>query len=197
MPSTGYVTKELSKRTWKDFEKLFRNPGEWSACWCIYYQRRRPVPAAERESMSLEQRAERNRRDKKILVDREESHGILVYAGGEPVGWCQYGPKHELPRIDAGRKYQNLFLGSEEKRLWRITCFCVDRKHRRRGVAEAALKAALDSIERKGGGLVEAFPVARKGALATWFGTVSMFKAHGFEVVAPFGRGNVVMRKTV
>jgi len=196
MTSASYETKELSKRTWRDFEKLFRKPGEWGACWCVYYQREKPVPAAEREGMSLDQRAERNRRDKKNLVDKGEAHGILVYAGGEPVGWCQYGPKHELPRIDAGRKYQKLSLGSDE-RLWRITCFCVDKKHRRKGVAEAGLKAALDSIERKGGGLVEAFPVTRKGALATWFGTASMFKAQGFEVVAPFGRSNVLMRKTV
>jgi ribosomal protein S18 acetylase RimI-like enzyme len=194
---TGYRTKELSTRTWKDFERLFEKPGEWGACWCVYYHRQRPLPRAEKERMTLQQRAARNRRDKRRLVFDGVSHGILVYSGGDPVGWCQYGLKHELPRIDGGRKYRRLSLGDSEERLWRITCFCVARNHRRRGVAEAGLDAALDSIRRKGGGTVEAYPVTRRGALATWFGTASMFKRQGFEVVAPFGKSNVLMRRTI
>lgn len=192
-----YMTKELSTRTWHDFEKLFGKPGEWGACWCIYYHRPKPLPRAERERMTLQQRAARNRRDKKGLVLEGESHGILVYSGSDPVGWCQYGLKHELPRIDGGRKYRKLSLGDGGERLWRITCFCVDREHRNQGVAEAGLDAALHSIGRKGGGTVEAYPVTRRGALATWFGTVSMFRRQGFEVVAPFGKSNVVMRRTI
>ena len=39
--------------------------------------------------------------------------------------------------------------------------------------------------------------MTRRGALATWFGTASMFEREGFEVVAPFGKSNVVMRKNV
>jgi len=64
-------------------------------------------------------------------------------------------------------------------------------------VASAGLAAALESIRRKGGGTVEAYPVTRRGALAAWFGTVSMFRKEGFEVVAPFGKSDVVMRRTV
>lgn len=187
------TTEELSGRTWPDFQKLFRTRGEWGACWCVYYQRAEPPPS---EGLSLGQRAERNRREKKRLVDEGAAHGILVYSGGEPVGWCQYGPKEEAPRIDATRRYRSLGLEDTGEKLWRISCFCVDRKHRRSGVAAAGLQAALDSIRKKGGGVVEAYPVTRKGALATWFGTVSMFERRGFRVVAPFGRSNVLMRKT-
>jgi len=198
MPSGDLVfhTKELSRRTWPDFERLFKKPGEWGACWCIYYQRPGPLPKSETAGLTLARKAARNRRDKKELVDKGCSHGMLVYVETEPVGWCQYGPKDELPRIDAGRKYRKLGFGAE-KRLWRITCFCVDRKYRNQAVASAGLAAALESIRRKGGGTVEAFPVIRRGALAAWFGTVSMFKKGGFEVVAPFGKSNVVMRRTV
>ena len=121
----------------------------------------------------------------------------MVYSDGDPVGWCQYGPKEELPRIDGGRKYRKLSLDSGGKRLWRITCFCVDRRHRNGGVASQGLHAALNSIRKKGGGLVEAFPATHRGALAVWFGTVPMFKKEGFEVVAPFGKSNVLMRLIV
>ena len=188
------VTRELTKARWKDFERLFRKPGEWGACWCVHYQRPGPLPKSETEGLTLEQRASRNRREKKGLVEKGCAHGVLVYSGDEPVGWCQYGPKEELPRIDSGRKYRSLNLNGDV-RLWRITCFCVDRRYRNRNVARAGLAAALRSIRRRGGGTVEAYPVTRRGALAAWFGTVSMFKEQGFEVVAPFGRSNVLMRR--
>lgn len=191
--SAPLVTKELSKKTWPDFQRLFEKPGEWGACWCVYYQRDRPPPS---EGMSLQQRVDRNRRDKEAMVEKGRSHGIIVYDGKDPVGWCQYGEKEEIPRIDAMRRYKALGL-EEEGRLWRISCFSVDRGHRKMGVAKVALAAALDSIREQGGGVVEAYPVTRGGALATWFGTVSMFEAHGFRVVAPFGRSNVLMRKTI
>jgi GNAT superfamily N-acetyltransferase len=191
-----FTTKELTLRTWGDFERFFRKPGEWGACWCIYYHRSRPLPEPEGKKLTLEQRAARNRRDKRDLVEKGCSHGVLVYSGREPVGWCQYGPKKELPRIDAGRKYRRLTLGANQD-LWRVTCFCVDRKFRNQKVASVALAAALRSIRRKGGRTVEAYPVTRRGALAVWFGTVSMFENQGFEVVAPFGKSNVVMRRTL
>jgi len=81
------------------------------------------------------------------------------------------------------------------KRLWRITCFVVDKKYRERGVASAALKAALEAIRSKGGGLVEAYPIIRWGAYREYLGTVSMFQKEGFKIVAPFGKSNVVMRR--
>jgi len=100
----------------------------------------------------------RNRREKRKLIERGCAHGILVYAKGEPVGWCQYGSKEELPRIDNSRKYRGLAPKAAPQRLWRITCFAVLKKCRKRGIASAALKAALEVIRKKGGGLVEAYP---------------------------------------
>lgn len=163
----------------------------------MYYQRPGPLPAKEASGLTLEQRAQRNKKDKEALVAQGKAHGVLVYAGDEPVGWCQFGPKQETPRIDAMRRYKALDLGDRSSRLWRISCFSVDRAYRKKGVAGLALSAALDAIAERGGGLVEAYPAARKGALAMWFGTVSMFERKGFKVVAPFGRSNVLMRMGV
>jgi ribosomal protein S18 acetylase RimI-like enzyme len=195
---SSYSTRELSSRTWRDFEKLFGKKSKWGGCWCMIFQRPGPLPKSETRKLTKEQRVGRDRKDKKELVERGRSHGILVYSDEEPVGWCQYGLKRELPRIDAGRIYTKLTLDNEEgKRLWRITCFWVDRNYRGRGVATASLKAALKSIKKKGGGLVEAYPAIRKGFPADWFGTVSMFKKEGFKFVAPFGKSNVLVRKTI
>lgn len=163
----------------------------------MIFHRTGPLPKRETEHLTKEQRTARNRHDKKDLVEKGCSHGILVYSDGEPVGWCQYGHKEELQRIDAGRIYKHLVLNSGGKKLWRITCFWVDRKYRRRGVASAGLKAALNSIRKKGGGLVEAYPATRNGFPADWFGTLSMFKKEGFEVGAPFGEDNVLVRRII
>jgi GNAT superfamily N-acetyltransferase len=135
------------------------------------------------------ERAVRNRREKRELVEQGRSHGILVYANGEPVGWCLYGPKEELPRIDNSRHYRAHAPDPGPHKLWRITCFVVTKKHRKQGVATAALQAALESIRKKGGGVVEAYPIATWQSRAfgneSTHGTASMFKKASFKPVAP------------
>lgn len=162
----------------------------------MVFQRLGTLPKSQKGGMTRS-RVARSRRDKKVLVEKGRSHGILIYSGGEPIGWCQYGPKEELPRIDVGTTYRRLSLDDGGKKLWRITCFWVDRRHRNRGVAGVALKAAVDSIGKKGGNIIEAYPAVRKGFPSDWTGTLSMFKKEGFEVVARFGKYNVLVRRTV
>jgi GNAT superfamily N-acetyltransferase len=41
---------------------------------------------------------------------------------------------------------------------YRLTCIFVDRRYRRRGLAEVALRGALELIARAGGGVVEGYP---------------------------------------
>jgi GNAT superfamily N-acetyltransferase len=192
-----YFTKELTKNTLPDFEKLFEThpaPGAYP-CWCMYNHRARPLP--ESKKLHSRDRAARNRQHKRELVENRNSHGILVYAKGEPVGWCQYGPKEELPRIDNNPSYRRVAPEAGMSRLWRITCFVVDRNYRKRKVASTALKAALEAIRKNGGGLVEAYPITRWGAYAEYRRTVSMFQKAGFKIVAPLGKSNVVMRRTI
>ena len=199
-----YTTKELSQETWPDFVKLFSQGNGFDHCMCMHFHRPCTLPKSEWLSTRAE-RGARNRRQKTALVDKGCAHGILVYTNGEPVGWCQYGPSEELPRIDNSRKYRNLAPKRGTQNLWRITCFAVLKNYRKRGVASAALHAALESIRKQGGGLVEAFPINRWLSRAfgneSTHGTASMFKKAGFQVVAPYGStrfsSHVLMRRTV
>jgi GNAT superfamily N-acetyltransferase len=200
----AFTTKELSKRTWPDFEKLFSQGSGWDHCQCMHFHR----PCALPRSKWLPSRAERavrNRREKRQLVAAGRAHGILVYSGGEPVGWCQYGPAAELPRIDNSRKYKGFIPKDGGQKLWRITCFAVLKSYRRRGVASAALKAALESIRKKGGGLVEAYPITHWESRAfgneSTHGTAYMFQKEGFKSVAPLSltrfSTSVLMRRSI
>jgi GNAT superfamily N-acetyltransferase len=117
--------------------------------------------------------------------------------------------------MDNSRKYCEALAETDvEKRgpaearpytLWRITCFVVHKKFRRKGVGSAALRAALEAIRRKGGGAVEGYPITRwkPGTFGneSTHGTASMFEKEGFEKVAELGgtrfSTHVLMRRRV
>ena len=174
--------------------------GWW--CWCTYHHASSYLLPENQQPRTRAERAVRNHRQKKELVVKRCAHGVLVYSEKEPVGWCQYGPREELPRMDNTQNYRKLALEGSKNRLWRITCFVVDKEYRRRGVASVALKAALEAIKKKGGGLVEAYPVSKtdQGSNYVYCGTVSMFEKAGFKTIAPLATGRtatVVMQKTI
>ncbi len=188
----AYSSKELSQTTWPDFEALFaKHNGVWGGCWCMFYH--------TKGEFLIKGHGPDNKKSKKALVEKRRTHGIVVYFGETPVGWVQYGPKPELPRLDASKTYQSLSLGNGGRKLWRITCFFVDRNSRRRGVAGFGLNAALASIKKKGGGIVEAYPStkAAKGASLMWSGTVSMFEDMRFRMISQLGKSSVVVQKIV
>ncbi len=151
-----------------------------------------------------------NRKDeKRKLVSENRSHGIIVYDGTTPVGWCQYGISEELPRIQTSRTYNKVAPepNGRSGKLWRVTCFFIDKDYRGKGVAAAALKAALNSIKQEGGGTVEAYPIATMDSIPRkslsgkasflWSGTVSMFEREGFKVVAELGKSRRLVRASV
>ena len=95
----NYLKKELSAKTWPDFERLFSKHGGVGGCWCMYYQR----PHGETmKGLTSADRSAKNKRDKKSLVNDGGSHGVLLYDGDNAIGRCAYGLKQEFPRIDNG-----------------------------------------------------------------------------------------------
>ena len=179
-----FATKELSKRTWRDYVRFFSQGNGWDHCGCTFAQGFR----APKHLRKWADKRDWNLNVKCGLVEDGRAHGILVYAGREPIGWCQFGPANELP-LDAPGPRKQLFAKGEE-RLWKVTCFCTHPDYTQRGVAGVALHAALEAIAKKGGGVVEACPVVHvKGDPATddrlarlidWYSTFSrLLKTHG------------------
>ena len=170
---SGYTVKPLDASTWPDFARLVeRHNGVWGGCWCMGFHAKGPGWGVS---------AALNRSEKEQLVGEGRAHAALVFEGGDAVGWCQFGPTAELPRIRSLKAYQ---AGLTDPPDWRITCFFVSRRHRKKGVAAAALDGAIAEIARLGGGLVEAYPDdVPDSKLASGFGysaTVAMFERRGF-----------------
>jgi GNAT superfamily N-acetyltransferase len=139
-----------------------------------------------------------NRAAKECRVREGRAHAALVYDGDTCVGWCQFGPTDELPRIKHRRAYEEGLTALPD---WRITCFFVDRHHRKGGVASAALAGALREIARLGGGTVESYPEEADGrSVASAFlhnGTLAMFERHGFTRDRRIGKHRWVVTRVV
>ena len=190
-PAVGaYTIKALGADTWDDFEALAgRHNGVWGGCWCMWFH---PENAAKGSG------SEGNRVLKKQLVEAGRAHAALVFDGAEAVAWCEYGPPAELSNIYHRKEYE---AGLDRLPDYRLTCFFVDRRYRRKGVAAIALRGALELFARVGGGVVEAYPrdTAGKKISASFLynGTRSMFEDAGFRYDRPKGKFNCVMITTV
>ena len=193
MISSEFRAKDLASTTWKDFQTLFNKYGGFQAgCWCMYYHRTGGTPGK-----SQEERTEKNHSDIRNLVFSGKNRSVLIYHNGKAIASAQYGTSGELPRPGNGRNYTALNLPEPGKRLWRITCFFVDRQHRRKSVSSFALDEILKRIKSQGGGIVEAYPVTNFRALSVWSGIVSMYTARGFQTVAQLGRSTYLVRKEI
>jgi GNAT superfamily N-acetyltransferase len=187
---TDFVVKPLDATTWLDFARLVeKHNGVWGGCWCM---------AFHAEGVGRTKTAAQNRAEKEVRVREGRAHAALVYDGAACVGWCQFGPTDELPRIKRQRAYRE---GIGEIPDWRITCFFVDKEYRGRGVASVALGGALEEIARRGGGSVESFPEAVEDRTVSgsflYNSTVLMFERHGFERIRPLGKHHWLMTKVV
>ena len=187
-PKAQFQIKELGKETWPDFERVVeKHNGVWGGCWCTAFHLKR---SEEKEW------AGKHRALKEKLVRADRSHAALVYDGADVVGWCQFGPPLELPGRMSG--YSKLDVAPPD---WRITCFFVDRDHRKGGVSKAALQGALRIIAGKGGGTVDGYPIDTRGkpysSSFLWGGTHSMFTEIGFRPLGALGTSKWIMRKVI
>jgi GNAT superfamily N-acetyltransferase len=185
-----YETRALTPATWDAFAALCeRHNGVWNGCWCTWFH----PPCAERGTSS-----DANRAIKRRYVEDGVAHAALVFDGDEAIGWCEYGTPAELPQIHHRKQVE---ASGDPLPDWRVTCYFVDRRYRRSGVAEVALTAALRLIAEAGGGLVEAYPQDTGGQRITasflYAATRSMVERAGFEYVRPKGKNHCVMRKVV
>lgn len=174
MRDVRFTTRVLSKRTFPDFERFF---AQVHGCACTLYLFGRHLNprsgTAEQIAKRLGDRPDRSQKHfplqdlrrateaaaVKTLVDRGQAHGILVYADGDPVGWCHFGRVDELP-VPSEESNPDMIYARDPSTEWVINCFVTRMDFRRKGVAGRALKAAIAAIKKRGGGWIEAVPMA-------------------------------------
>ena len=116
--------------------------------------------------------------------------GVLAYADGEPVGWVSVAPRETLGALERYRALARV----DERPVWSVNCFFLDRRVRRQGVTLDLLRAAIDYARSQGATLIEGYPVATGARLYTYMGSPETFRRAGFVDVTPPGRERLVMR---
>src|SRR5205085_11665877 len=174
-----FRVEELTPELWPEFEKLFGANGACAGCWCMWWRVRKG------ERFMQIHGAEAKRRQK-ALVLAGKSHGLIAFAGDEPVGWCAYGQRTEFSALGRSRT----LACDDAERVWALPCFFIKSGWRGRGVARTLLRAAIDSLRRQGARVIEAYPVRPPASNATAFtGTVPWFESEGFRVLTNRPRG--------
>jgi GNAT superfamily N-acetyltransferase len=182
--------RALDVDTWDGFATLVeRHNGVWGGCWCMSFHA---------EGVGNGRSPDQNRADKLARVRDGRAHAALVFDGERCVGWCQFGPTDELPRIKSKRAY---LAGLTTPPDWRITCFFTDKSYRGTGVSARALDGAVAEIARAGGGTVESYPEDTEGRTVSGSflhtGTVRLFEHHGFTRTRRIGKHRWVVTRQV
>jgi GNAT superfamily N-acetyltransferase len=172
---------------WADVERLAGERGMFSGCWCMWWR----VSSREFES----RRPDELRSGLEALVQAGDEPGLVAYADGEPAGWVALAPRSEYPRLNRSPKLKPV----DDRPVWSITCFYIDRRHRRQGLAGELLDAAVSYARDRGAETVEAYPIdtsgstPRKASGDLYTGTLAMFERAGFTEVAR-RRGRPIVR---
>jgi len=188
MVGPAYTVAALDESIWAAFAGLVeRNNGVFGGCWCMGFHP---------EGVGKETTAGLNRERKLERVRAGAAHAALVFEGDVCLGWCQFGPPDEVPRIKSRAAYEKDKTASPD---WRIACCYVGKGHRRRGVATAALAGAVDLIAALGGGIVEGYP-EDAGAVPAGFlfnGALSTYENLGFVPDRKIGKHRWVVTRVV
>lgn len=165
----------LTQKLWRDYELLFGDSGACGGCWCMYWKLR--------GNAYDENKGDGNRQQQKSVVDAKIIPGLLAYSEGYPIGWIAIEPRHQYPKL----AHSKILKAIDDQEVWSITCFFIEKKHRRKGITTELIKAAVEHAKKHGAKIVEGYPIETKTKQAPPFmftGATSAFINAGFKEVA-------------
>jgi ribosomal protein S18 acetylase RimI-like enzyme len=183
------VTPELIPEYQLFFDRYaFRDFPAWQFCYCMETHR------TQDDAEWAARGGDDNRRDMSELIRQGKVTGLLAFADGRPVGWCNYG---ETTRL-SGVMHKLGLEAADHERVGSVACFVIASPYRGHGVAAKLLDAAIERLRALGLRAVEAYP-SRTGddsPQGNYRGPLSLFTRAGFEPYRELDR-YVVVRKTL
>lgn len=151
-----------------------KNPTS-SVCWCLSHR----LDSRTNQSLIGPARGEYMRE----LCGRDVAPGVLAYLDDVVVGWAAIAPRAKVP-FARSRKIPHV----DELPVWSAWCVRVRPGYRRRGVARAVLRGAVDYARERGVPAIEGYPVDNQGQKVdltmAYVGTRGLFESVGFTKVA-------------
>ena len=184
--AVGLKILPVTPSRWKDFETLFGEKGACGGCWCMWWKLTR--------SQFEKNKGAGNKRAMKRLIARREIPGLLAYYRNEPVAWCAVAPRGKYPRLERS----GILKRVDDKPVWSVVCFFIDKEFRKQGVSIELLRAAVSYAEKRGAKIVEGYPVEPKtkdyAAAFAYTGLASAFLKVGFVEVLRRSETRPIMR---
>lgn len=179
-----------------DVQTVFGTRGQASRCQC---QRYKLSPRESFASFPAEERAHRLRQQTDCGHPASgTTSGLIAYLDAEPAGWCAVEPR--LAYQGLLRNNRTPWTERAEDKLdgtvWAVTCFFTRAGFRKRGIARALARAAVDHARDRGARAIEGYPIITQNVILEELhvGTAGMFADAGFiEVSRPTLR-RIVMR---
>ena len=113
--------------------------------------------------------------------------GLIGYLEGEPVAWVSIAPR------DTYRDFGGPEAKKGEK-IWSLACMYIHRKLRGDGRGIELIEAARAYAKKRGGTVLEAYPVDPKSQSYRFMGFVPAFERLGFKNIGKAGSRRHVMR---
>ena len=183
MQGVSWLTHPVTSDRFEDFADVINPNRRASHCWCLSHRLR---------VQDIAELGEGNReKAMRALCERSHPPGVVTYLDDVPVGWCNVGPRSEIPRL----VNSSLIRPVDDLPVWSIVCVVVRGGYRKRGVTGPLLEGAVEYARAHGAPAVEAYPVDPPGRMDTtmaFVGTRSMFQKAGFRVI---GTTNAVASK--
>jgi GNAT superfamily N-acetyltransferase len=182
-------THPLTPDRWRDLAALFETSSTTRTCWCMWF---RQTTAEDRANAGDKNRHALQR----IVKTADAPPGVLAYFDGKPAGWCAVAPREHYTRLARSKTLTPI----DGKPVWSVTCFFIGAHARRRGVAHALLRAAIDLAAQQGAKMIEAYPLVPGRKLRSdeaYVGVTPMFEKAGFTQVALPSPGRAIMRYNV
>jgi len=130
---------------------------------------------------------------KKIVWDGKPT-GLLGFYEEHPVAWCAFAPREDFIKLENSRVHKRI----DDKTVWSIPCFFIDKSFRRQGVSVELLKGVAKYAKDRGIKIIEAYPtIPTQEKLPdsfAWIGLYKSFERAGFEIVDRTSKNRPMVR---
>ena len=80
------------------------------------------------------------------IVRSGKPAGLLGLYEGQAIAWCAFAPREDFIKLEKSRVHKRI----DDKPVWSIPCFFIDKNFRKHGVSVALLKGAINYAKDNG-----------------------------------------------
>lgn len=181
------IFEPLTQKNWDKFVQLFGKNGACGNCWCMYYR-------LSKTEYHIGKAEEGNKRAMQEIVNSGKPAGLLGLYEGQAIAWCAFAPREDFVKLEKSRVHKRI----DDKPVWSIPCFFIDKNLRRHGVSVALLKGVINYAKENGIKVIEAYPtIPTQEKLPdsfAWIGLFKSFERAGFEVADRTSKNRPMVR---